>query len=215
MEVWLKQAGVEFRLPIIPSEYQVAAESNNTSVVVNSLGEVNLTGIRNLKTTTISSFFPNQEYPFCDYTNFPSPKECVKIVQTMQRKGELRLVITDAPLNILCKIESFVYGENDATGDINYEIELKGNRRISTKVKNGDTGKNKADGKITKDPPKRSGKEPKSTTYVVRKGDTLSGIAKKVTGNSANWKAIYNQNKKTIGSNPNLIKPGQKLVIKV
>jgi resuscitation-promoting factor RpfA len=46
--------------------------------------------------------------------------------------------------------------------------------------------------------------------YVVRSGDTLSGIAsrKHVTGG---WAHLYHLNRSTIGSNPGLIKPGQRL----
>lgn len=50
-----------------------------------------------------------------------------------------------------------------------------------------------------------------SITYVVKSGDTLSGIASKY---GMNWKDLYNKNKSVIGNNPNLIKPGQVLVIK-
>lgn len=49
------------------------------------------------------------------------------------------------------------------------------------------------------------------TIYVVKKGDTLSSIAKKY---HTSWQEIYNDNKKVIGKNPNLIRPGMKLVIK-
>ena len=45
--------------------------------------------------------------------------------------------------------------------------------------------------------------------YTVRKGDTLSGIAKKL--GIPNWRTLYEQNKSVIGSNYNLIRPGQKL----
>jgi LysM repeat protein len=46
--------------------------------------------------------------------------------------------------------------------------------------------------------------------YVVRSGDTLSGIASKrdVPGG---WQSLYRMNKQTIGSNPGLIHPGQRL----
>lgn len=47
--------------------------------------------------------------------------------------------------------------------------------------------------------------------YIVKNGDTLSGIAKKY---NTTWEKIYADNKSVIGSNPNLIKPNQKLVIK-
>lgn len=46
--------------------------------------------------------------------------------------------------------------------------------------------------------------------YIVKKGDTLSGIAARY---NTTWQALYEKNKKVIGSNPNLIKPGQELII--
>lgn len=49
-----------------------------------------------------------------------------------------------------------------------------------------------------------------STKYTVQKGDTLSSIAKKY---NTTWEKIYEKNKVTIGSDPNLIKPGQVLNI--
>lgn len=46
--------------------------------------------------------------------------------------------------------------------------------------------------------------------HVVQKGETLSGIAAKY---GTNWQALYAKNKGVIGSNPNIIIPGQKLTI--
>ena len=51
------------------------------------------------------------------------------------------------------------------------------------------------------------------TTYVVVKGDYLSKIAQKFYGNGSLWPRIYQANKAVIGGNPNLIHPGQELVI--
>jgi hypothetical protein len=52
-------------------------------------------------------------------------------------------------------------------------------------------------------------------SYVVKVGDTLSGIAKRELGSSARWPEIYKMpaNRATIGSNPGLIRPGQRLVM--
>jgi len=52
-------------------------------------------------------------------------------------------------------------------------------------------------------------------TYVVKGGDTMSGIAKRELGSSARWPEIYRitANRKLIGPNPGLIKPGQRLVM--
>jgi nucleoid-associated protein YgaU len=50
-------------------------------------------------------------------------------------------------------------------------------------------------------------------TYTVKAGDSLSKIAKAVYGDAGQWKKIYDANKQLIGSNPDLIKPGQVLTI--
>lgn len=49
-------------------------------------------------------------------------------------------------------------------------------------------------------------------TYTVVKGDTLSQIAKRTLNDGTLWKQIYELNKDTI-KNPNLIYPGQKIVL--
>lgn len=49
-----------------------------------------------------------------------------------------------------------------------------------------------------------------SIKYTVKKGDYLSRIARLY---KTTWKKIYDDNKSIIGNNPNLIKPGQVLII--
>lgn len=51
-------------------------------------------------------------------------------------------------------------------------------------------------------------------TYTVVRGDTLYAIARKFYGGTgSDWSRIYAANRAVIGSNPNLIKPGQVLII--
>ena len=50
-------------------------------------------------------------------------------------------------------------------------------------------------------------------TYTVVKGDCLWNITRAATGNGARWRELYNINKSVIGSNPNLIYPGQVLTL--
>ncbi len=54
-------------------------------------------------------------------------------------------------------------------------------------------------------------KEPQ--TYVVQKGDTLYQIALKFYGTKKKWRKIFKANRELLKDNPDLIKPGMKLVI--
>jgi nucleoid-associated protein YgaU len=49
-------------------------------------------------------------------------------------------------------------------------------------------------------------------SYTVKSGDTLSGIAKREYGDAGQWKRIFEANRDKI-DNPDLIHPGQELVI--
>lgn len=50
-------------------------------------------------------------------------------------------------------------------------------------------------------------------TYTVKPGDSLWAIAERFYHDGSKWRQIYDANKKVIGSNPSLIRPGQKLTI--
>ena len=41
MEIWLKQDKTQFRFAVLPPEYELTSESNNTQVNINALGEIN------------------------------------------------------------------------------------------------------------------------------------------------------------------------------
>jgi len=49
--------------------------------------------------------------------------------------------------------------------------------------------------------------------YRVRPGDYLSRISSRLCGTAADWTGIYLSNKKTIGSNPDVIIPGMRLTL--
>jgi len=51
-----------------------------------------------------------------------------------------------------------------------------------------------------------------SFTYTVAKGDNLSAIARRF-GHPGGWQALYQLNRARLGANPNLIYPGQRLVV--
>ncbi len=54
--------------------------------------------------------------------------------------------------------------------------------------------------------------ERQAQTYIVKEYDTLSAIARRLTG-SSDYAAIYAQNKDIIGANPNNLSAGMVLTI--
>lgn len=49
--------------------------------------------------------------------------------------------------------------------------------------------------------------------YTVKSGDSLSKIAKSHYGDAMKWNKIYEANKALIGDNPDMIHPGQELIL--
>lgn len=193
MEIYLTQGTTILRLPVIPPSYELGSGAGNQTENVNRLGEVNMLGKRTLKTIPISSIFPNQKYWFCQYSTFPTPSKCVEMVEKMKNNGYVHLVITGSKkINMTCTIENFTWGEDDATKDINYTIELKEYRLLSA------GGSSRPTKTI----------EP---MYIVQKGDTLQMVSKKTTGTTENWKKI----KKANNLKSNKLKKGQRLIIKI
>lgn len=56
--------------------------------------------------------------------------------------------------------------------------------------------------------PPTKGANKSKTGHKVKRGDTLSTIAKR---HNVDWRKLYEANKETIGANPNLIRPGMEL----
>jgi LysM domain len=51
------------------------------------------------------------------------------------------------------------------------------------------------------------------SNYTVQPGDSLFSIAQQAYGDGNQWHKIYDANKQVIGSDPNLIRPGEVLFI--
>ena len=107
---------------------------NNSTVLVEGIGEVGFIGKPKLaEIPPIDSFFPNQNYSWCQYSPFPTPKECTDLIEKWIASGNpIRYLVTGTSLNLLCSIEDFEYGEKDGTGDVYFTLTLKEYKTITT-----------------------------------------------------------------------------------
>lgn len=206
MEFWLKQNNDSLRLPVPPPSYGVKTGLNNSSFMVEGFGEISFIGKPKLtEIAPIETFFPKQNYNFCQYTGFPTPQECVNKIEKWRMSGNpIRYIITDTLVNILCTIESFEWKEQDGTGDIYFTLELKEYRLVSAATQQVSSTANSlnfnaANQLITAT---RTVDKAIPTTYTVKEGDTLYTIAKKLTGDSTDWSLIYAKNPTVDVMNP-------------
>jgi hypothetical protein len=217
VQIWLK-GSAPMRFPVLPSEYKVQGSRGIETVNINAVGEIDLGGMRGLRTVSFSSFFPKRYNPsYCEFRGIKNPQRYVKQIEQMMNGGIAKLIITGTAINFPCRISSFEWGEDDGTGDIRFSITLKEHRKIaitqsSVVAEGASTQQATSEDTASKDATKREDTREKPKTYTVKRGDCLSSIARKLTG-SADWHALYEQNKGVIGSNPNLIKDGTVLVI--
>jgi LysM repeat protein len=214
IEFWLtyNNGKEKIRLPVNPESITISSPFGFEDINVTRLGEITVIGERELKEYSFSSFLPRDYNPtYCEYTNIPKPWD---VVNTLERwrdsRKPCRLIVTGTPINTPVTIRDFEHEPDKAgnPGDIYFSITLKEYRFVSFAKVNSSQSKAKAPSK-----PSRPSTKSQPKTYTVKKGDSLWKIAKNVYGDGSKWRQIYEANKKVIGKNPNLIYPGQKLVI--
>ncbi|HWO53648.1 MAG TPA: LysM peptidoglycan-binding domain-containing protein [Paenibacillus cookii] len=206
--------GKRFTFPVNPEEVTISRQKGYDTTMILSSGEFDFAQGDKVKEISFASFFP-KEYneSFCQVSKgeLLDPQTAMnKLNDFLVMKMPLRFVISETAVNVLVFVAShnstFRGGE---PGDVYFEITLRTWRELKVaKTAGGSQGKTST---VNKKP--RVDLKEKSKTYVVKPGDSLSKIAKLELGNSSVWNKIYQLNKKVIGSNPNAIKPGQKLVL--
>ena len=127
MEFWLMQGNEKLHLPVPPANYAIKRSLNNSTVVVEGIGEVSFIGKPKLaEIPPVESFFPSRYYSFCQYSTFPTPKSCTDLIEKWMSGGKpIRYLVTGTGVNLECTIEDFQYGEQDGTGDVYFLLTLK------------------------------------------------------------------------------------------
>ena len=192
---------VQYVLPVPPQSWEIEGSNNVGSTNVINFGEMNNGSQPNLRTTSISSFFPIKNLGFIPSSKFKDRYEYIEAFDEAREKGTvIEYQITDTNVYMNCVITSFKYGEDDYTGDIKYTLDLKEDKSIELVNKDG-----KVDAK---------GYVPENSVYgyywEVKEGDTLLKIAKSAYGDSSKYTDIMAKNNI---KNANKIKVGMVLTL--
>lgn len=116
-------------LPVTPESFGVQVKNNNSVVNITNFGNYNMMGKTGLKSITISSFFPAQDYNFS--SGGDEPYELVNQIEEWRLSTKpLNLLIENSTIDFDCLIDSFEYKEQDGTGDVYFTLILTEYRNI-------------------------------------------------------------------------------------
>lgn len=181
MDIHIKWNGdqEDIQIPVNPSSFSKSGSQNNTSLYIHDLGEINLKGKRGLYSTEISSFFPAQNYDFCQCEPGDPYDYYVKTFQTLYEDNTtVHLVIAGTSINYYGTIETFTYGEEDRSGDVAYSMMIREQIELSDST--------------------RTTKDANEKTVKWKKNDTWQKLTKKHLGSSSKWRSVRSNNKKVI-----------------
>lgn len=191
--------GQEFTFPALPEKIKGKYAAKHQSFDIISQGTVKIP-----KGTDVAEFSwdgvffgPTKRYEPIVRTNFwKDPAECVKALYDFIKKEEvLNLIVTETWINADVTISSFSPSAIGAYGNIEYSITLVQKKPLLIY----DTSELQISMGADLMPRDDScGLEDDKGSYTVRSGDTLSAIAKKHCGGTANWTKLYDANAATI-----------------
>lgn len=198
MEIYLGTDNDKIRFPIVPSSVGVNRSNSIDTEAIIKLGEVPIFNGTSLKTIELTSFFPNQEYSFCDYTGFMKPYEFSDKIQKWMYEGKpLRIIVTDSPTNMQCLIQQFDTVEQDGTRDLYFTLNLLEYRPIEVPNLSNSNASNNSNNTQNTSRPSETNNSTTNTQKIhkVVKGDCLWDIAQKYYGKGSLYPKIKEANK--------------------
>lgn len=215
-EIWFKTKDKAIRLPVIPSEFERVIDAGYDTNAIIGLGDVAILTSNGLAQLSLSSFFPNNEYSFNEYSNVPKPYDMVRYFKEWKNKGTVvRVIFTGTDINQEMYITNFAYGERDGTGDVYYNMDLLEYRPIIVPTITENNSNNTQNTNRPTDTNNKNDSSNKQKTHKVVKGDCLYDIAKKYYGNGNSYPKIKEANKSKYPSlaKSNVIYTNMELII--
>ena len=215
-EIWFKTKDKAIRLPVIPSEFERVIEAGYDTNAIIGLGDVAVLTSNGLAQLSLSSFFPNNEYSFNEYSNIPKPYDMVRYFKEWKNKGTVvRVIFTGTDINQEMYITNFAYGEKDGTGDVYYTMDLLEYRPIIVPTITENNSNNTQNTNRPTDTNNKNNASNQQKTHKVKKGDCLWDIAQKYYGKGSLYPKIKEANKSKYPSlaKSNVIYTNMELII--
>ncbi|MBO9606607.1 MAG: LysM peptidoglycan-binding domain-containing protein [Paenibacillaceae bacterium] len=221
----LSASGSRLWLPVNPEEVQIRREKNIETVSLYQLGEIDFGTGEKVKEISFASFFPYRyDARYCKYEPLPKPQVAMDMLNDWKSsRNPVRLIVTAKQseldpaessealylnINVLVLIASHNSTiRGGEAGDLYYELTCRTWREI--KVRH--TAEAQADEATGLQ--QRVDTKSAAAIYTVQPGDSLWAIAKLELGDGSRYEDIYERNRDVIGDDPNLIRPGQELVM--
>lgn len=129
IQVFIEYDNRVVALPVTPEELKLARESNNESLEIVSLGEINVLKTAKLASLEFECFFPPNADARYVMTkgDFRAPNFYIDFLEAIRKaKKPCRLIVSETKINILCSIETFNWGVRyGPKGEIFYTLGVK------------------------------------------------------------------------------------------
>lgn len=197
------------RLPMAPDSIRVKDAARFLSYDIMNTGEHKMPLGEELTSFSWQGILPGMDRATAPYVNllaWKPPAYFLNKFAVWRNKGtKLKLIVPLTPINHAVYLETFQHEYSGGMGDVEYSIEFCVAKDIIIGTEDGAANQEGAGVKTTSP----AANPPAATTYTVKSGDSLWKIAQKQLGDGSRWREIYDLNRDTIGSNPNLIYAGQ------
>lgn len=190
-----KKGSREIRFPWVPEKIEI--DSGGTTMASYDIldkGEVKVPSGSGLISVSWEGVLPGQYRGTTPLQrgSWKDPKAYHAILEDWRAKGtELNLTIIGYPINKDVYLEEYTASATGGFGDMEYSLKFTENRSITITSKQ-DTSSNTE----TKRPETQSS----TTSYTIKKGDTLWSISQKYLNAGKDWQKIYDANKEIIES---------------
>lgn len=218
--VFFDKDNATYRLPVNPEEIETSSVLAIEKFEILKLGQIAIPTHMELKQYSFEAEFPHRPLHYVETSgDYRGPDFYLRLFeQWRQAKEPVRFIASNGigeDINTLVLIEELTVTERAGEeGDKYVSFRLLEYREFGKKavVVTTPTPAGTVIAVAKKEEPAPAVNPKSNGTHVVQPGDTLWAIAKKYYGNGNQYPKIVNANKDKI-KNPNLIYPGQKLVI--